>query len=68
METLTGASFPVGRQTAKTPFLEGDGGNRAREGGLVFCNLEGVWVGCALNGWGALGEPSQELKDVSVEP
>ena len=40
----------------------------AREGGLVFCDLERVWVGCTLNGWGTLGELSQELKDVSVEP
>lgn len=34
----------------------------------MFCDLERVWVGCTLNGWGTLGELSQELKDVSVEP
>lgn len=34
----------------------------------MFCDWEGVWVGCTLNGWGTLGELSQELKDVSVEP
>lgn len=34
----------------------------------MFCDWEGVWVGCTLNGRGTLGELSQELKDVSVEP
>ena len=38
-------------ETDSKDSLEGDGGNRAREGGY----LEGVWVGCALNGWGTDG-------------